>query len=290
VFSDRKIPEPDGQGQIAYYTADVVSYSDYYPFGMPMPGRNMNSGDYRYGFQGQEMDDEVKGEGNSVNYKYRMHDSRVGRFFAVDPLAPEYPHNSPYAFSENRVIDGVELEGLEVGLVIGAEARVTTLVSYSNAADLVFYFDGVFNDDPFAFKIYGVGTEGKGFGTIGATASAHAGLWIGDDSALSGEGLTFGLDVAVLGDFSFAVSLSKPPGGWEGRLPTGLMITVGIGLGVAADIYGEETESVATKPLYEKTFSNSSLKGIVRDFFYNPTADNFNVFIEENDRNGYKFH
>jgi RHS repeat-associated protein len=68
---------------------------------------------YRYGFQGQERDDEIKGKGNSLNYKYRMHDARVGRFFAVDPLAPKYPHNSPYAFSENRLIDGVELEGLE---------------------------------------------------------------------------------------------------------------------------------------------------------------------------------
>jgi len=68
---------------------------------------------YRYGFQGQEMDDEVKGEGNSVNYKYRMHDPRVGRFFAVDPLASSYPYNSPYAFSENSTIAFIELEGLE---------------------------------------------------------------------------------------------------------------------------------------------------------------------------------
>jgi hypothetical protein len=68
---------------------------------------------YRYGFQNQEKDDEIKGAGNSVNYTFRMHDPRVGRFFAVDPLSPEYPWNSPYAFSENRVIDGVELEGLE---------------------------------------------------------------------------------------------------------------------------------------------------------------------------------
>ncbi|WP_417266701.1 RHS repeat-associated core domain-containing protein [Brumimicrobium sp.] len=70
-------------------------------------------GGYRYGFQGQEKDDEVKGEGNSINYKYRMHDPRIGRFFAVDPLAPKYPHNSPYAFSENNVIHAIELEGLE---------------------------------------------------------------------------------------------------------------------------------------------------------------------------------
>lgn len=31
----------------------------------------------------------------------------------VDPLSLQYPWNSPYAFSENRLIDGVELEGLE---------------------------------------------------------------------------------------------------------------------------------------------------------------------------------
>ena len=42
-----------------------------------------------------------------------MHDPRVGRFFAIDPLFRKYPHNSPYAFSENRVIDGIDLEGLE---------------------------------------------------------------------------------------------------------------------------------------------------------------------------------
>ncbi len=82
-------------------------------FGMLMPGRHKESSFYRYGFQGQEMDNEIKGRGNSLNYKYRMHDPLVGRFFAVDPLAKKYPWNSSYAFSENRVIDGVELEGLE---------------------------------------------------------------------------------------------------------------------------------------------------------------------------------
>ena len=80
---------------------------------MLVPNRHRSSDNYRYGFQGQEKDDEIKGEGNSLNYTYRMHDPRIGRFFATDPLAKEYPHNSPYAFSENRVIDAVELEGLE---------------------------------------------------------------------------------------------------------------------------------------------------------------------------------
>jgi RHS repeat-associated protein len=69
---------------------------------------------YRWQFQGQERDDEVKGAGNSINFKYRMHDPRLGRFFAVDPLTVKYPYNSPYAFSENRVVDGIELEGAEI--------------------------------------------------------------------------------------------------------------------------------------------------------------------------------
>jgi len=50
-----------------------------------------------------------------------MHDPRIGRFFAIDPLAPQYPHNSVYAFSENVVIDHVELEGLEKAPVSPSE-------------------------------------------------------------------------------------------------------------------------------------------------------------------------
>lgn len=44
-----------------------------------------------------------------------MHDPRIGRFFATDPLTSQYPWNSPYAFSENNVLAFNELEGLEIG-------------------------------------------------------------------------------------------------------------------------------------------------------------------------------
>jgi len=80
---------------------------------MLVPNRHASSAAYRYGFQGQEKDDEIKGEGNSLNYKFRMHDPRVGRFFAVDPLTMSYPWYTPYSFSGNKVISHTELEGLE---------------------------------------------------------------------------------------------------------------------------------------------------------------------------------
>jgi RHS repeat-associated protein len=83
---------------------------------MLVPNRHGSSTAYRYGFQGQEKDDELKGEGNSDNFKYRMHDPRIGRFFAVDPLFKDYPHNSTYAFQENKTGLGTELEGKELQL------------------------------------------------------------------------------------------------------------------------------------------------------------------------------
>ncbi len=110
VITDRKLTDANNNG---IFTPDVLTYNDYYPFGMLLPNRHGNSSDYRYGFQGQEKDDEIKGEGNSINYKFRMHDPRVGRFFTVDPLTRKYPWYSPYQFSGNRVIDMIELEGLE---------------------------------------------------------------------------------------------------------------------------------------------------------------------------------
>lgn len=86
---------------------------------MLVPNRHESSDSYRYGFQGQEKDDEIKGEGNSLNYTFRMHDPRAARFFTVDPLFKDYPYNSTYAFSENRVMDAIELEGLEAFFIHG---------------------------------------------------------------------------------------------------------------------------------------------------------------------------
>ena len=73
---------------------------------------------YNYKYQGQERQDEFGLNWDS--FKWRNYDVAIGRFFNVDPLAEQYTYNSPYAFSENRVIDARELEGLEKVLFQGA--------------------------------------------------------------------------------------------------------------------------------------------------------------------------
>jgi RHS repeat-associated protein len=114
VITDRRI-QACGAGDVMHYEAQVVSVSDYYPFGMGIKEREWkdSSFGYRFGFNGQEKDDEVKGSGNSLSFKYRIYDPRLGRFLSVDPLFASYPWNSTYAFAENRPIDGIDLEGTE---------------------------------------------------------------------------------------------------------------------------------------------------------------------------------
>jgi RHS repeat-associated protein len=97
------------------HQAVLLSSNDYYPFGSPMPNRNFSSSEYRFGFNGQEKTDEISGEGNHLDFKFRGYDSRTGRFWSVDPLFKEYTWNSSYAFAENDVIRHVDLEGLEKG-------------------------------------------------------------------------------------------------------------------------------------------------------------------------------
>jgi RHS repeat-associated protein len=72
-----------------------------------MPGRTLTSiSAYRYGFNGMEKDDEMKGNGNSYSTEYREYDSRIGRWFSADPLFMNFPWQSPYvAFDNNPIVN-----------------------------------------------------------------------------------------------------------------------------------------------------------------------------------------
>nr|WP_299181311.1 RHS repeat-associated core domain-containing protein [uncultured Chryseobacterium sp.] len=96
----------------------VVDSNDYYPFGMSFI-RNaeeeayFGTGNYKnYKFQEQELQ-----ETGFYTYKWRQYMPDVGRFFNIDPLSEKYAYQSHYNFSENRVVDARELEGLEKVLI-----------------------------------------------------------------------------------------------------------------------------------------------------------------------------
>ncbi len=85
TITDKKLQVSTNTTSTDYFEADVQSVQDYYAFGMQMPGRKL-SGGYRYGFNGKENDNEVKGTGAQYDYGFRIYDPRLGRFLSVDPL------------------------------------------------------------------------------------------------------------------------------------------------------------------------------------------------------------
>jgi RHS repeat-associated protein len=90
TISDRKIEHGSGS-TVEYYTADIISATDYYPFGFAMDKRNFSSSDYRFGFNGMEKDDEMIGSGNSYTTYFRQYDPRLGRWKCMDPIIFLYP-------------------------------------------------------------------------------------------------------------------------------------------------------------------------------------------------------
>ena len=82
---------------------------------MLMPERSYaNGGQYRYGFNGKEKDDEVKGAGAQYDYGFRVYDPRIARFLSVDPLIQTYPWWTPYQYAGNSPISFIDVDGAEL--------------------------------------------------------------------------------------------------------------------------------------------------------------------------------
>jgi len=116
TISDKRYGVTADDSTVAYYNPEVVSANDYYPFGMMQYARNYtesNVGNYRFGFNGKENDNEVKGAGNQIDYGMRVYDPRVGRFASVDPLTGKYPWYTPYQFAGNMPVWAIDLDGKE---------------------------------------------------------------------------------------------------------------------------------------------------------------------------------
>ena len=85
---------------------------DYYAGGSLLPGRYSGGSGYRYGFNGHEKDDEIKGvQGSSYDFGARMYDPRLLRFTSTDPWEDKYPWQTPYAYYANSPIWKTDWKG-----------------------------------------------------------------------------------------------------------------------------------------------------------------------------------
>ncbi len=103
IIDDVGISISPGQGGVA--ALDLIAQSDFYPFGMKMPGHtSRKSGGYRYTYQGKETDLEL----NLEDFGSRFWNSRNGRWSNIDPAAQ---FNSPYLGMGNNPISILDVDG-----------------------------------------------------------------------------------------------------------------------------------------------------------------------------------
>ena len=113
-------------GRTSVGALEITDANDYYPFGMnhlKTGNAFFGQGNYKnYKFQEQELQ-----ETGFYAFKWRQYMPDVGRFFNIDPLSEKYAYQSHYNFSENRVVDGRELEGLEWAASRNLESKTINL-------------------------------------------------------------------------------------------------------------------------------------------------------------------
>jgi RHS repeat-associated protein len=80
---------------------------------------------YRFGFNGQEKDNEVSGIGNSYTAEYWQYDPRSGRRWNVDPMAHLRSWISPYNAMQNNPIIRIDPTGALDGWVEDDEGNVS---------------------------------------------------------------------------------------------------------------------------------------------------------------------
>ena len=102
---------------------------------MQMSGRSFTSSSYRYGFNGKDNDNEVKGTGNQQDYGMRIYDPRIGKFISVDPLTKQYAYYSPYHFAGNTPIQAIDLDGLEPKSIVQEKSRNTQTFTDEGSPD-----------------------------------------------------------------------------------------------------------------------------------------------------------
>ena len=104
---------------------EIVDQNDYYPFGM----NHLKTGNAMFGaatYKNYKYQEQELQETGFYSFKWRNYMPDLGRFFNIDPLSEVYAYQSHYNFSENRVTDAREIEGLEAELLNESSSESST--------------------------------------------------------------------------------------------------------------------------------------------------------------------
>jgi len=181
-------------------TADVISISDVSSFGAPLHDRQWQSSRVSVGFNGKQKDSEIYGEGNAYDYGFRENDTRLGRFWGVDPLFRQYPELTSYQFASNSPIMGTDMDGRELRWVFDYNYYVIKGIFGDNAMKnttggqivegMHEQFGAINQNFRTAKTVENIGKiAADRFSTPGGTTKALTGVAIFEDGAKMTQGL-----------------------------------------------------------------------------------------------------
>jgi RHS repeat-associated protein len=231
--------------QVTHIRGPLLEETHYYPFGLTMSGissRAASSTEAMKKFQGQEISHNEFTDGSGLDiygFKYRFDDPQIGRFWQIDPLAAKYVYNSTYAFSENKVINGVELEGLEVVTLSAKYEYLAGIVGGEAGYGIAVGPDGIAYFETDGFKI-GAG----GGGSVGLYLNLYG---ISSVKDVYGSSTSIGVSGGFLGN-----------GGVE-AVESGDNSGLGISGGIGGGGYISFTRS-DTRPISSTDFSKQIAK------------------------------
>lgn len=94
---------------------------------------------YRFGFNGKEKLNLIAGIGNHEDYGYRHFDTRVARFWGVDPLTNKYPMLTPFQFASNTPIWATDLDGREARIYTETKGTGHTFITVKDGDNIIAY-------------------------------------------------------------------------------------------------------------------------------------------------------
>jgi RHS repeat-associated protein len=182
---------------------EILSYADYYPFGLKIPERNATSAyGYRFGYQGQFAEDET-GETGYNSFELRLWDPTIGRWTTTDPYGQYF---SPYLGMGNNPIVFTDPDGgySKIGSWIRMIFNGGYNHHYNEAMDEWGYYTSEMNEGSFDLDFianYGVANS------EGGSWVSDAWDWTKDHFYIGAEGeITYGVQLA--GKINKAVGLN----------------------------------------------------------------------------------
>jgi RHS repeat-associated protein len=106
-------------------TNEILEENHYYPFGLKHSYTNTVVSDYKYKYNGKELQDELGL--NLYDYGARNYDPAIGRWMNIDPLAEKYFNQSPFNYAANNPVVFVDYDGRDFGLYIDFKTGTLTI-------------------------------------------------------------------------------------------------------------------------------------------------------------------